>query len=190
MLSLTTVLNLRNNTREMSALAILLSSDRTHIQSFSIAEDGNGTVGGTVGECGSGGSQRHYPKVTRSHFVERSQGPISSVARPPLPCSPMLPPTVPLPSSLEGVLVRMVMALLEGELVRMVMALLEGVFLSMVVMVFGRSIAEDGSGPVASFQDPSSFHHLQYRKVETGYITNKANCSPTLAGPVAAYLGS
>ena len=178
MLSLTTVLNLRNNTREMSALAILLSSDRTHIQSFSIAEDGNGTVGGTVGECGSGGSQRHYPTVTRSHFVKRSQGPISSVALPPLPCSPMLPPTVPLPSSLEGVLVRMVMALLEG------------VFLSMVVMVFGRSIAEDGSGPVASFQDPSSFHHLQYRKVETGYITNKANCSPTLAGPVAAYLGS
>jgi len=87
----------------------------------------------------------------------------------------------------EGVLLRI---LLEGVLVRMVMALLEGEFLSVVVMVLGRSIAEDGSGPVASFQDPFSFHHLQYRKVETGYITNKANCSPTLAGPVAAYLGS
>lgn len=40
----------------MSALAILLSSDGTHIQSFSTTEDGNGTVGGSIGEHGSGGS--------------------------------------------------------------------------------------------------------------------------------------
>lgn len=144
----------------MSALAILLSSDGTHIQSFSITEDGNGTVGGSIGEHGSGGS------TTEDGCGVLLEGLLVSMV-------------------VEGVLLRIIFVL-----VRMVMALLEGALVSMVVMVYGRSIAKDGSGPVASFQDPSSFHHLQYRKVETGYITNKANCSPTLAGHVAAYLRS